>query len=98
MAGERPAYRGANASRIAGRGTTRTRRLARAWGFSLAVLVLAGCSSTSDIRLRHPQTGKIVTCSGRSGGEPDRWWDEMAKRVRDSCVKDMQSQGYVIVE
>ena len=62
------------------------------------IVLLAGCaSSTPDIRLRNPQTGQTFTCSGEAGRTGGRWWDEMAKRTRDNCVKDLQSQGYVII-
>jgi len=60
---------------------------------------LAGCAiSTPDIRLRNPQTGQTFTCSGEAGRTAGRWWDEMAKRTRDNCVKDLETQGYVIIK
>ena len=85
-------------------GTVHTKRSvvqswARACGRSalLGVIVLAGCTTSPDIRLRNPQTGQVFTCSGESG-TTGRWWDEMAKRTRDNCVKDLEGRGYVIIE
>lgn len=63
----------------------------------LSALTLAGCLTAPDVRLRNPQTGQTRTCSG-TAGSTGRWWDEMAKRTRDTCVKDLEAQGYVIVE
>jgi hypothetical protein len=63
----------------------------------LAAITLTGCAASPDIRLRNPQTGQTFTCSG----EPEqagRWWDEMAKRTRDTCVKDLEAQGYLIIK
>lgn len=68
-----------------------------ALGVLLVAMTLAGCVSTPDIRLRNPQTGQIFTCSGEAGSS-GRWWDEMAKRTRDNCVKDLEGRGYVVVE
>ncbi len=63
----------------------------------LGLLLLAGCATAPpDIRLRNPQTGRTFTCSG--GGPDGRSVvDEMAKRTRDNCVTDLQSQGYVVI-
>lgn len=64
----------------------------------LGLLLLAGCATAPpDIRLRNPQTGRTFTCSGEAGRTGGRWWDEMAKRTRDNCVTDLQSQGYVVI-
>ena len=68
------------------------------WGLLLVVAtMLTGCTTSPDVRLRDPQTGRIFTCSGESG-TTGRWWDEMAKRTRDNCVKDLEGRGYVIIE
>jgi hypothetical protein len=72
-------------------------RLTVARGLFLATVVLSGCSASPDIRLRNPATGQTFTCSGESGST-GRWWDEMAKRTRDNCVKDLEGRGYVIVK
>jgi hypothetical protein len=64
----------------------------------LTAMALSGCAtSVPDVQLRNPQTGRTVTCSG-SSGSTGRWWDEMAKRTRDNCVKDLETQGYVVVK
>jgi hypothetical protein len=76
----------------------RSRSVTAAWGVVLAATTLTGCTTVPDIRLTNPATGKTFTCSGESGREPGRWWDEMAKRTRDNCVKDLEAQGYVIVK
>ena len=55
-------------------------------------------TSTPDVRLRNPLTGQTFTCSGEAGRTGGRWWDEMAKRTRDNCVKDLETQGYVIIK
>lgn len=68
-----------------------------AWGVLVVAMTLTGCVSTPDVRLRNPQTGQTFTCSG-AAGSTGRWWDEMAKRTRDNCVKDLEARGYVIVE
>lgn len=67
------------------------------WSLVLAATVLPGCTTSPDVRLRDPQTGRIFTCSGESG-TTGRWWDEMAKRTRDNCVKDLEGRGYVIIK
>jgi len=64
----------------------------------LVVLLSTGCAPVPDIRLRNPQTGQTFTCSGEAGRADGRWWDEMAKRNRDGCVRDLEGQGYVIVK
>jgi hypothetical protein len=68
------------------------------WFIGLVFLLLAGCASSPDVRLRNPQTGQVFTCSGEAGRTGGRWWDEMAKRTRDACVKDLEARGYVIIE
>lgn len=74
-------------------------RVRAAWGALLGAIVLAGgCSASPDIRLRNPQTGKTFTCSGDQGRSGGRWWDEMAKRTRATCVKDLEAQGYIVIE
>lgn len=75
----------------------RVRRSA-VWGLLLTTMTLSGCvTSAPDVQLRNPLTGQTFTCSG-SSGSTGRWWDEMAKRTRDNCVKDLQAQGYVVVK
>jgi hypothetical protein len=70
-----------------------------AWGVLLGAMVLAGgCASLPDVQLRNPQTGQTFTCSGTQAQTEGRWWDEMAKRTRDNCVKDLEGRGYVIVK
>jgi len=64
----------------------------------LVLLLSTGCAPLPDIRLRNPQTGQTFTCSGEAGRTEGRWWDEMAKRTRDGCVRDLEAQGYVIVK
>lgn len=62
------------------------------------VLVLAGCAtSPRPVTLRHPQTGRMFTCSG-DPGTSQRWWDEDAKRIRDNCVRELEGQGYQVVK
>lgn len=73
------------------------RRATVAWGVVLVAAALSGCSTWPDIRLRNPETGQTFTCSGDSG-TTGRWWDEMAKRTRDNCVKDLEGRGYVIIK
>ena len=73
-------------------------RVRAAWAVLVGAMVLTGgCASLPDIQLRNPQTGQTFTCSG-SQAETGRWWDEMAKRTRDNCVKDLEGRGYVIVK
>jgi|GEM_PF-1498209 len=67
------------------------------WSALLVATLLAGCTTAPDVRLRNPQTGQVFTCSGESG-TTGRWWDEMAKRTRDNCVKDLEGRGYVIIK
>jgi hypothetical protein len=70
-----------------------------ATGLIGAVLLLStGCAPLPDIRLRNPQTGQTFTCSGEAGRSEGRWWDEMAKRTRDGCVRDLEAQGYVVIK
>ena len=70
-----------------------------AWSVLLGAMVLAGrCASLPDVQLRNPQTGQTFTCSGTQAQTEGRWWDEMAKRTRDNCVKDLEGRGYVIVK
>ncbi len=67
-------------------------------GGIVTTMMLAGCATAApDVLLRNPQTGQTFTCSG-SSGSTGRWWDEMAKRTRDNCVKDLETQGYVVVK
>ena len=74
-------------------------RMRAGWGALLGAIVLAGgCAALPDVRLRNPQTGKTFTCSADQGRTGGRWWDEMAKRTRDTCVKDLEAQGYVVIE
>ena len=73
------------------------RRATVALSVMVAAATLAGCSASPDVRLRNPETGQIFTCSGESG-TTGRWWDEMAKRTRDNCVKDLEGRGYVIIK
>lgn len=73
------------------------RRAAVASSVVLGAVTLVGCSASPDIRLRNPETGQVFTCSGESG-TTGRWWDEMAKRTRDNCVKDLEGRGYVIIK
>jgi hypothetical protein len=68
-----------------------------AWSVMLAATTLTACSASPDVRLRNPETGQIFTCSGESG-TTGRWWDEMARRTRDNCVKDLEGRGYVIIK
>ena len=67
-------------------------------GRIVTTMMLSGCvTAAPDVLLKNPETGQTFTCSG-SSGSTGRWWDEMAKRTRDNCVKDLQAQGYVIVK
>lgn len=75
-----------------------SRRRPAAWGILLAAITLTGCAASPDIRLRNPQTGQTFTCSGEPERAAGRWWDEMAKRARDNCVKDLEAQGYLIIK
>ena len=69
------------------------------WLVGALALVLMGCAGAPpDVRLRNPQTGQTMTCSGEAARTQGKWWDEMAKRTRDNCVKDLETQGYVIVK
>jgi hypothetical protein len=62
------------------------------------MVLTGGCAASPDIQLRNPQTGQTFTCSGDQGRTADRWWDEMAKRTRDTCVKDLEKQGYIVIK
>jgi hypothetical protein len=73
------------------------RKAAVAWRVGLMMVALSACTSSPDIRLRNPETGQTFTCSGESG-TTGRWWDEMAKRTRENCVKDLEGRGYVIIK
>jgi hypothetical protein len=73
------------------------RRTTLAWGVWVVAATVSGCTSSPDVRLRNPETGQVFTCSGESG-TTGRWWDEMAKRTRDNCVKDLEGRGYVIIK
>ncbi len=75
----------------------RSSRVRAASGVLLAAMTLTGCLTFPDIRLRDPQTGQTFTCSG-TAGTTGRWWDEIAKRTRDACVKDLEARGYVIIK
>lgn len=72
-------------------------RTTASWGVLLVAMTLTGCVASPDIRLRNPQTGQTFTCSGEAGST-GRWWDAMAKRTRDNCVKDLEARGYVIIK
>jgi hypothetical protein len=72
--------------------------MTKIWLVALVGLVLVGCAGVPDVRLRNPQTGQTMTCSAEAARTQGKWWDEMAKRTRDNCVKDLEAQGYVIVK
>ncbi|HZP36809.1 MAG TPA: hypothetical protein VFE48_10020 [Methylomirabilota bacterium] len=64
----------------------------------MLALALAGCAtSPPPVTLRHPQTGRTFTCTA-DAKVSQRWWDEEAKRTRDNCVRELESQGYRVVE
>jgi hypothetical protein len=57
-------------------------------GVVLMGLSLGGCTS---VTLRHPETGKTVTC-GPFFGDPAS--DHSARLLKRGCIEDYERQGY----
>ena len=59
----------------------------------LSAVLLAGCSATDPVLLRHPQTGKTVRCGPYSYHQGIGSL-EGAIQLERGCVSDFQRQGY----
>ncbi len=63
---------------------------------AVLIALLGGCETVKDVRLQHPDTGKVVVCEGASGvgqQEADR-----AVSVQRGCIEDFKAQGYQRIE
>ena len=54
------------------------------------IALLGGCDAIEDVRLQHPDTGKVVVCLGASG--------EAELSVQSGCIEDFKTQGYQRIE
>lgn len=60
----------------------------------LCVVVLAGCATTTPVKLRHPQTGHVVQCGPYAVGRIGPEWAAVAVAQERGCIEDYQRQGY----
>ena len=66
-----------------------TSRQAILTGAALLAL-LGGCETVKDVRLQHPDTGKVVVCEGASG--------EAELSAQRGCIEDFKAQGSQRIE
>ena len=57
---------------------------------AVLLALLGGCDTVEDVRLQHPDTGKVVVCLGTSG--------EAELSAQSECVEDFKAQGYQRIE
>jgi hypothetical protein len=55
----------------------------------MGLALLGGCTS---VTLRHPETGKTVTCGSPYVGDPAS--DHSARLLKRGCIEDYERQGY----
>ncbi len=65
----------------------------RAFLLTFLLLPLAACSTIKDVRLQHPDTGKIAVCEGKSGVRSREY--PTAVLEQRGCIQDYKEQGYV---
>ena len=59
---------------------------------ALLLLPLAACATVKEVRLQHPDTGKIVVCEGKSGLNSRKY--PTAVNEQRGCIQDFKEQGY----
>ena len=52
--------------------------------------LLGGCDAVEDVRLQHPDTGKVVVCLGASG--------EAELSAQSGCTEASKAKGYQGIE
>ena len=61
------------------------------------IALLGGCGTVKDVRLQHPDTGKVVVCEGRSR-IINVATAELTILERRGCIEDFKAQGYQRIE
>ena len=61
------------------------------------IALLGGCGSIKDVRLQHPDTGKVVVCEGASA-PINVATAELRILERRGCIEDFKVQGYQRIE
>ena len=58
--------------------------------------LLGACGTLKDVRLQHPDTGKVVVCEGRGGLTTHGYALVLAEQR--GCIEDFKAQGYQRIE